>query len=252
LTYAARLAIAGLLLHLAGPTQAAETAMSVGVHQNVAATLIAPDGPGPYAGVLVLESSRGISAADFAYARALMQEGYVCLVPNYLEAYGDTSERRQASFTTDADRIAADLANAADILAHTDKVRGGKIGAVGFSNGGFFATYLAGTHKVSAAVSYYGALTGAGTNRGLARFQAMFTAASAPLLLMVGTRDSYYQPTRRLVDILRHAGSPVQVQFFEDVHHEFERAPQNAADRTATTEAWKRTLGFFTAALKSE
>lgn len=244
--------IAIVLGVVAGAAYGAESHLTVGVAHNVAADLIAPDGQGPYPGVLVLETSGGQSQADISFARTLAQQGYVCLVPAYLEPYGDTGRDRRAGFTNDADKIYADLVTAAEALQRTALVQGGKIGAVGFSNGGFFATWLAATHTVSAAVSYYGAINGAGTDRDLTRFQGAFNASSAPLLLLVGTEDHYQGPTHHLVRILQAVNSPYQVMFYPGANHEFERRPLGDADRTAATDAWTRTVLFFGQNLKGQ
>ena len=55
------------------------------------------------------------------------------------------------------------------------KARKGAVGAVGFSNGGFFAMLLAATNRVKAGVSYYGALDGARTQPDLAQFSKRFS-----------------------------------------------------------------------------
>jgi carboxymethylenebutenolidase len=247
-----RLIVAVLAIGITGSAWGAETGLMVGVHHTMNAYLLSPDGPGPYPGMLVLESSRGVNGPDIAFARALVQQGYVCLIPHYLEAYNDTSGGRYTSFTNDADAIYADLVSAAGSLAQTPQVHGSKIGAVGFSNGGLFAVWLAATHQVAAAVSYYGAVTGAGTDHDLTRFKPLFTASSAPLMLFVGSKDTYFRPTHRLIRILQDAGSPFQVQFYEDAHHEFDRPGLNDADHAAAADAWSRTMSFLAHNLKGQ
>jgi Dienelactone hydrolase family len=69
-------------LRWAVPSSAAETAIKVGVHNTMQATLITPAGLGPYPGVLVLHTSGGLEPADLEFARQLAREGYVCLVPD--------------------------------------------------------------------------------------------------------------------------------------------------------------------------
>jgi carboxymethylenebutenolidase len=242
--------IAILLTLLAGRAWAESAGMAVGVKQNIKADLFTPDGPGPFPAILVLETSRGLNNNDLAYAQALVRQGYVCLVPAYLETYSLGDVNRTTGFTTEANHLYADLADAADRLARSDKVRGRKVGVVGFSNGGFFATWLAATHKVDAAVSYYGALSGAGTDRELSRFKAVFNADSAPLLLLVGTEDNYRRATRHLMDIMREANSPFQARFYPGAHHEFDRTGGGEADRAAAADAWTRSVAFFAQYLK--
>jgi len=98
-------------------------------------------------------------------------------------------DRALVSPPRDAGPIYADLVDAVTVLQHTGGVNGAKIGAVGFSNGGYFALWLAATSKVQARVSYYGALSGAGTDKSLARFAQVFTASSSPVLILHGTAD---------------------------------------------------------------
>src|SRR6185312_13699609 len=175
-----------------------------------------PDGPGPYPGILLLHTSAGLKGADIAYAKQLVSQNYVVLVPAFMAAYGITGRTRQATFTTFADPIYGDFVAALDMMAHQPKVAGRKLGAIGFSNGGYFALWLAATNKVAAGVAYYGALTGAATDRGLSRFRAVFIKGSAPVLILHGTSDNTVPAwaAENLAAIVKAAGSPYQVQMY--------------------------------------
>src|SRR5258708_15474458 len=72
---------------------------TVGVRKNMEATLYTPDGPGPFPSVLVLHTSGGISETDRGYCAKLAREGYICIAPAFLRAYGIISpELRKKSF----------------------------------------------------------------------------------------------------------------------------------------------------------
>jgi dienelactone hydrolase len=129
-------ATAGFIASFSGLAAANSSTLKVGVDHCMRAFLITPDGPGPYPAVLVLHTSGGLKDADVEYAERLSKEGYVCLVPAFLEAYNISYKQRQLSFTGDAKYIYADFVDALDTLRHTDKVNAGKLGAIGFSNGG--------------------------------------------------------------------------------------------------------------------
>jgi carboxymethylenebutenolidase len=239
----------GVLIVMAHPSPGSG-ATAVGVKNNISAIFFAPDGPGPFPGVLVLATSAGVKQADRTFAGRLAGEGYVCLVPSYLEAYGAIGDERSLGFTTYASQIYADFVQAADVLKHHDKVGGGKVGVVGFSNGGYFAMWLAATGKIQAGVSYYGALSGNYTDNAQTRFRGVFTAHSSPVLILHGEQDRTVpvRAARRLVGILQAAGAPYEAYFYPGADHRFERG----GDAAATADAWQRTLAFLGKYLKQQ
>jgi carboxymethylenebutenolidase len=232
---------------IALPALAETRTLTVGVKSAMNATLIAPDGPGPYPGVLILHTSGGLRPADLDYAKRLSEQGYVCLVPAFMEAYGITEARRAQTFTVHASDVYRDLVAAVETLRGIDKVAGGRIGAVGFSNGGYFALWLAATGKIDTGVAYYAALTGAGTDKDLVRFSSIFSTASAPVLVLHGSNDLTVPvgAARRLASILDRAKSPHELRIYDGADHAFERGQQTAAARAAADDAWGRTLAFL-------
>jgi carboxymethylenebutenolidase len=231
----------------------AETAnLTIGTNRQMQATLFAPDGSGPYPGVLVLHTSGGLKPGDLEYARRLAAEGYVTLVPAFLEAYGLASFSRVESFTVQADNIYRDFVNGIEVLRANPKVAGGKVAAIGFSNGGYFAMWLAGTGKVDAGVSYYGALSGAGSDKTLSRFKSAFSANSSPVLILHGTSDRTVPvaAAERLQSIVESAGSPVTIQLYKGVDHSFDRSGRDSATEAAAADAWDRTRAFLSARLR--
>lgn len=214
--------------------------IGVGLKHDISTAVFVPDGQGPFPGMLVLEKSLGVEPLTLQYARRLADAGYVSFVPYYMEAYGLVGERRGEAFTRSADAILADLAEAANELRHYEKVGGRKVGAVGFSNGGFFAVMLAAHGDVQAAVDYYGAITGFGTDKELFRIKSALTAQSSPMLLLVGDKDGYYRPTLHLGALLRDAQVPHVVHVYPGDPHEFEKFSARDAE-----DAWGRTIAFL-------
>lgn len=243
---AARTTVAAVLALLISMSAAVagEMNVTVGVNHNMRAILLTPDGKGPYPGILLLHTSSGLKPADIAYGRRLVQQGYVVLVPAFMDAYGITMATRRATFTSDAQPIYADLLAALGTLGHLPQVVGGKLGAIGFSNGGYFAMWLAATNKVQAGVSYYGALSGAGTDRELSRFRAVFTKTSAPVLILHGESDDTVPVAAadHLQAIVYAAGSPYEIHLYNGAGHSFDRLP---GAESAAADAWQRTTAFF-------
>jgi dienelactone hydrolase len=107
--------------------------------------------------------------------------------------------------------------------------------------------WLAATGKVDAGISYYGALTGAATDKELTRFSSTFNKASAPVLILHGMSDNTVPvaAAQHLEQIVKSAGSPYEIQFYPGVDHVFERSVRNEATVAAAADAWGRSLKFL-------
>ncbi len=233
------------------PALADTTMVKVGVKKNMSAQLMTPDGPGPYPAILVLHTSGGLQSGDLEFAKRLVQEGYVALVPSFLEAYGIRPQNRQSAFTTYAEPIYLDFIASLETLRSNEKVNGKKVGAIGFSNGGYFALWLAGTGQVQAGISYYGALSGAGTDKSLNRFRQAFSSKSAPVLILHGSDDSTV-PIKNAIEldtILNAAQSPHEFHQYVGAEHRFER-DSGASNEAAAADAWQRSQAFLNEFLK--
>jgi carboxymethylenebutenolidase len=244
--------ILALCAGLAVPSWADTATIMVGVNHKMRALLLRPDGPGPYPAILVLHTSGGLQEGDTDFAQRLVQQNYVALVPAFMEAYGITQRTRYSTFTEDAEPVYADLAAALETLRQEDKVKGSRLGAIGFSNGSYFAMWLAATAKVQAAVGYYGAYSGAGTDKSLGRFRQVFSKSSAPVLILHGGSDGTVpvQVAQNLADIIAAAQAPVQLQIYPAADHRFDREPGSPAAQAAASDAWARTLDFLAKTLR--
>ena len=258
-------AIAIVLCVAIGPVSAAQSNITVGVRNNMQATLVTPDGPGPYPGVLILHTSGGLEDADILFAQRLAAEGYVCIVPAYMAAYHLSAQSRDEAFTRDADAIDADLVSALGTLQNDPKVQQSKLAAIGFSSGGYFAVWLALTGKVQAAVGYYGAYSAGGTDKAQTRFLRAADASSSPILILHGADDATVPiiAARRLASILENAKAPYQIEIYPGAGHLFDRTMFRAAagyrrsgrgpalsgtetgNSNANADAWTRTLDFL-------
>lgn len=240
-----------LCMVVAAPALADSTTIKVGVNKNMDAQLMTPDGSGPYPAILLLHTSGGLQAGDLEYAKRLVTEGYVVLVPAFLDAYGIRAKTRQLAFTTFAQPIYADFVTSLELLRSNTKVDGRKVGAIGFSNGGYFALWLAAAGQVQAGVSYYGSVTGAGTDRALDRYRQAFTNTSSPVLVLHGTNDSTVPVLKamELDAILTAAQTPHEFRQYAGAEHRFDRDRGDSND-TAAADARQRTQSFLNKILK--
>jgi carboxymethylenebutenolidase len=214
------------------------------------ATLYKPSGAGPFPAILVLHTSSGLRPPDHAYASQLADQGYVCLVPDFFTAYGLSQNNRRDTFTIHAQAIYADFASAIDTLKKTEGVRADRIGAVGFSNGGYWALLLASKGAVQAGVSYYGAVNGAGTDNSLYAFRNAFGSNSAPVLVLHGARDDTVSSrhAENLKSLMAEAKAPHEFHMYDSAGHSYDRGKQ--LDRAAADDSWQRTLRFLDATLR--
>lgn len=262
--FLALLAVICALLDGAPVAAATHTSVMVGVHGTMHAELYVPDGPGPFPGVLLLHTSGGLQPADLDTAQELADEGYVCLVPAFMAAYHLTYESRRDTFDRYGDAVFADLIQALGTLKSDPHVQGGNVGAIGFSNGGYFAVWLALTGHVQAAVSYYGAYTAGGSDVDEKRYRSLVGPAAAPILILHGEDDTTVPvaAARRLAAMLAGAGAPYQLQIYPATGHSFDRGEiavklgtksvnarslrgASTGDDAAAADAWAQTLAYF-------
>jgi dienelactone hydrolase len=107
------------------------------------AALYVPDGSGPFPSVVVIHTSPGITEVDRQYCARLAREGFICIAPAFLRAYGIKQDLKMEAFTTDREAIMADFRQIVGVLDRLPMARPRAVGAVGFSNGGFFSVLLA-------------------------------------------------------------------------------------------------------------
>lgn len=221
--------------------------VKVGVRGNIEATLYTPEGQGPFPGVIVIHTSQGLVEADRQYCAALAREGYRCLVPAFLRAYGIRQDMKEAAFTTDREAIMADFVQMVAALDGLPGAKPGAVGAVGFSNGGFFSVLLAARRQVKAGVAYYGALLGVGQPLERNPFRQGFTAQSNPVLILMGEHDTIMGPgpVKVLEGIMRPAGAPYEIKYYPDAEHGFDRSSRRPGNEAARLDAWLRTLEFL-------
>ena len=220
--------------------------------------LFRPVGSGPFPAMLVLHSSIGLDDHELAYGRWLADQGFVALATDYFAPAGVTPATLDLTiFPVDA--VREDLARAIDCLrslAYVDKTR---VGAVGFSMGGYFAMSLGSREDVRAVIAYYAGVCDAPASEAcLARYSMATVAAQmrAPVLLLHGNADSTvpFAFIRATQDLLMAAGKNSQLVPYPGVRHGFDfgtsRAGNPNYDAQATADAQARSLAFLKTTLR--
>ncbi len=256
---AATLLVIGLWSSVVGPARAAETAVTlspVGASDQLPATLLTPDGAGPFPAVVSMHDCSGLgprsSGAPRRWGEELLAQGYVVLIPDSFSPRGlpngvctEAPERGRAA---NHYLRASDAYGALGFLRTLPHVDGRRIGIMGGSHGGSSTLAsmfdpgdarnpqaLAKRDGFAAAVSLYpscgqrfGAwsVTRENGNRGPVTGYDGAYRPLAPLLILIGEADDWTpaEPCRRMVEAARAQGLPVEIKVYPGAHHSFDSA----------------------------
>lgn len=213
---------------------------AVGEKEARAYLSVPRQGRGP--GVLLCHAWWGLNAYFEGLADRLAGEGFVVLAP---DLYGG----RTAATIEDAEALAYTLdykeainyeTAAADYLMSHPAVEGEQLGAVGFSLGAAYVTWLATLRpQVSAVVVFYGGV----------EQEADYAARTKAAFLGHFAEDDPYESTeemRRMEEMLRAARRDVAFHVYPGTGHWFfEDDRPDAYNAEAAELAWQRTLDFL-------
>jgi dienelactone hydrolase len=257
---AAILLAIGLWSDAIAPAIAAETAVTVsplGASDQLPATLLAPEGRGPFPAVVIMHDCSGLgprsSGAPRRWAEELLAEGYVVLMADSFSPRGlpngvctEAPERGRAA---NHYLRASDAYGALAFLRTLPYVDGKRVGIMGGSHGGsstLASIFDPGDARnpqalakrgegFAAAISLYpscgqrfGAwlVTRENGNRGPITGYAGVYKPLAPLLILIGEADDWTpaEPCRRMVEAARGQGFPVEIKVYPGAHHSFDSA----------------------------
>lgn len=252
---AALLAGVLLLLMQAGAYGAEQTSIAISPAdstERLPATLIKPDGDGPFAAVVMMHDCSGLgprsSGAPRRWANELVSQGHVVLIPDSFTPRGFADgvcvmPARQRNSVNGYVR-AADAYGALAALRALPYVDGKRIGIMGGSHGGWTALAAmvapinaneslaeAKRNGFAAAIALYpscapryGAWSTAITDTPAeARYYGVYQPI-APLLILTGEKDDWTpaEPCRHLAERSRAAGHPLEIKIYPGAHHSFD------------------------------
>jgi len=203
-------------------------------HPGQLSHLAEPRDGGP--GVLVVHDYYGLLPSVRERCDALAAAGFVALAPDLYDgrAARDDGEAERLMGDLEAAAARKRLGEAVGWLRAT--VRGGRVGAVGFSMGGGLALMEATTGGLDAVVAYYATLDPASAR-----------SLACPVLLQLAEVDEWdpEETPDRFLAVLRERGDP-EAFTYPGTEHSFANPgiPARFAPRAAD-EAWTRTVAFL-------
>jgi len=221
-----------------------------------------PTGGGPFPGVIVVMEAFGLNQHIKSVAERIAREGYIVASPDLyyratdrVAAYNDLPKALGLMGALSDAKIVQDVRATLDHLRAQPQIRADRIGMTGFCMGGRI-TFLSACHlPIRAAVPFYGGGIG----------RVMMPSEKTPhppiddaagitgsLLVFYGAEDSFIpmDEVELVKQKLKQLGKDAEVIVYPGAGHGFFREGSENYDEAAATDAWKRLLAHFDAALR--
>jgi len=209
-----------------------------------------PKGNGPFPALILLHSSGGFKS-DYMMSyigKDYLNAGFAIYGPNFFKRHGITPKTRKKTWTTFREPIEKELSEIVNIIKKDPKIDPKNIFAVGFSNGGYWATYLAGTKQVNASSSHYGVWTFKG---GLNGYPVKYVNKDCNPLLVLHPKKDRVQKLEYVKSHISKAEkkcSAVKVHYYDEGGHAWESTKYQGGvgyNKKVWNDAVKRTVDFF-------
>jgi len=195
----------------------------------IEATLIRPDGPGPFPAVVQLHGCGGIEAQSFRWARWLADRGYVALV---VDSFGPRGLKGDCRSGPDDPPITArfdDAFGALRYLQSQSYVRADRVAAIGWSQGGVYAMAVINGPSLERARRRGVSLPATGFAAGIGAypggcFSLVNEQVIRPLLVLIGEADDWTPAAkcREMVEAMRGRGADATIVGYPGAYHYFD------------------------------
>jgi dienelactone hydrolase len=232
------------------PARAGESVVTIASvrGETIPATLIQPDGPGPFPAVVIMHDCSGLgprsSGAPRRWVAELVPQGYVVLLPDSFGPRdlpnGVCTETPERLRLATAYIRSGDAHGALAFLKTLSFVDPRRIGIMGGSHGGSstlasmveagagrhdgFAAGIALYPSCSVTLGEWSTRRPPGRSLGPAMSHSGVYRPVAPTLILAGEKDDWTpaEPCRWLAETARAAGQPVSIKIYPGAHHAFD------------------------------
>ena len=208
-----------------------------------------PEGPGPFPSMIVLQHREGVDEFVQEMTRRLAREGYVSVAPELYHWDGPDCKDDGATRATrilDAN-IIKDVNSSLGYLQGHPAVQPGRVGIVGFCQGGRGCYLMAGvSSSLKAAVVYYGGNTFSARGDGPSPFERT-KDIHCPMMAHFGEEDENPSPEEvRKFDLeLTKYNKPHEFYSYGGAGHAFMNFSAKSYRPDADKASWPRTLNFL-------
>ena len=225
-----------------------------GASEQIPATLLKPDGPGPFPAIVIMHDCSGLGArssgAPYRWGRELVGLGYVIVSPDSFTTRGHAGgvctdpspSRNEVSPNRRVHDAYATLAH----LRTLPFVDGSRVGLMGGSHGGSttlasmvaperdkeplarenragFAAAVALYPGCAARMGDWRTVRQAGAGGPITDYVGVYKPV-APMLILIGENDDWTpaEPCRKLTEVARQAGYAVAIKVYPGAYHGFD------------------------------
>ena len=196
---------------------------------EIAATLVRPSGSGPFPAVVQLHGCAGLEPQSFRWAEWLADRGYVALV---VDSFGPRRARTDCRSGPGDPPLTARLDDAIGALRYLQSlsfVRGDRVAAMGWSQGGAYAMAVINGPSLDRARQRGVELPAQGYAAAMALYPGGCQSLEnelviRPLLVLIGSADDWTPAVEclQMADLMRARGADVTLVIYPGVYHYFD------------------------------
>jgi dienelactone hydrolase len=203
--------------------------LTPGTPTEITATLVKPEGPGPFPAVVQLHGCGGLEAQSYRWARWLADRGYVALV---VDSFGPRGVAGDCRSGPDEPPITARFDDAFGALRYLQAqpfVIADRVAAIGWSQGGVYSMAVINGPSLERArrrgvkLPPVGFAAGIGVYPG-GCFSLVNEQVIRPLLVLIGGADDWTPAAKckEMVDAMRSRGATATIVIYPGAYHYFD------------------------------
>ena len=200
-----------------------------GTPTEITATLVKPEGPGPFPAVVQLHGCEGLKPQSYRWARWFADRGYVALVVDSFGPRGVKGDCRSGPDEPPTTARFDDAFGALRYLQSQPFVIPDRVAAIGWSQGGVYAMAVINGPSLERAQRRGVALPATGFAAGIGVypggcFSLVKEQVVRPLLVLIGGADDWTPAAkcREMVDAMRSRGSDASIVIYPGAYHYFD------------------------------